>query len=66
MSEWKDESKKILYDKYVLMLTIKDDHADNHFSDKFVPLCHIGNFINSDERKLMAKYIYHTFYIFEN
>jgi len=24
---------KILYDKYIPMLTIKDDHVDNHFSD---------------------------------
>jgi len=46
------------------MLAIRDDHVDNHFSDKFVSLCHIGYFINDDERKLTAGYIYCTFYTF--
>ena len=35
--------------KYDLMLTI---HVDNHFSDKFVLLCHVGDFINNDGWKL--------------
>ena len=58
--------KKILYDKYVHMLTIKDDHVDGHFSDKFVFLCHVRYFINGDGRKLTAKYIYHIFYTFRD
>ena len=33
------------------MLTIKDDHVDNHFSDKFIPPCHVGYFINGDGQK---------------
>ena len=37
------------------MLTIRDDHVDNHFSDKFVTLCHVDYFINGDEQKLMAE-----------
>ena len=40
--------KKILYDKYVPMLTIRNDHINNHFSDKFIPLYHISYFINDD------------------
>ena len=55
---------KILHDKYVSMLTIKDDHVDNHFSDKFVPMCHVSYFINSNRRKLSTEYICHTFYTF--
>ena len=39
------------------MLTIRDDHVDNHFSDKFVSLCHVGYFINDDRRKLTVGYI---------
>ena len=30
------------------MLTIKDDHIDNHFNDNFVYLCHVGYFINGE------------------
>ena len=30
--------KKILYEKYIPMLTIRDDQIDNHFNDKFAPL----------------------------
>ena len=56
------ESKKY-YDKYALMLTI---HVDNYFIDKFVPPCLIDYFINSDRRKLTARYIYHTFYTFRD
>ena len=29
------------------MLTIRDDYADNHFSDKFVSPCHLDYFINT-------------------
>ena len=46
------------------MLTIRDGHVDNHFNDKFVPLCRVGYFINGDRRKLTARYICHTFYTF--
>jgi len=43
LAEWEDEkSKKILFDKYAFMQAIRDGHVDNHFSDKFVSLCHIG------------------------
>ena len=58
--------KKILYDKYAPMLAIRDDHVVNHFSDKFVLLCHVGYFINGDRRKLIVEYIYRTFYTFED
>ena len=58
--------KKILYDKYAPMLTIRDDHVDNNFSGKFVPLCHVDYFINDDGRKLTVGYICHTFYTFGN
>ena len=57
--------KKILYNKYVNMLTIRDDHVDNRFSEKFIPLCHVSYFIYDDRRKLTTKYIYHTIYTFE-
>ena len=57
--------KKILYDKYVPMLTIRDGHVDNHFSDKFVFLYHVDYFINSDGGKLTVRYICYTFYTFE-
>ena len=63
-TEWEDEKSKKYYDKYVPMLIIRDDHVDYHFNDKFVPLYHVGYFINDDRWKLMAKYIYCTFYIF--
>ena len=56
--------KKILYDKYVPMLTIRDDYVDNHFSDKFVPIYHVDYFINGDGWKLTVGYIYGTFYPF--
>ena len=56
---------KILYNKYVPMMTIRFGHVDNHFSDKFVHLCHIGYFINGDKRKLTTEYICRTFYTFE-
>ena len=42
--------KKILYDKYVPILTIRVGHIGNHFSEKFVSLCHVGYFINDDGR----------------
>ena len=44
--------KKILYDKYAPMLTIRNDHINNHFSD--------NSFL------LTAGYIYRTFYIIVN
>ena len=53
----KMKSKKILYDKYVLMLSIRDDHIKHHFSEKFVSLCQVEYFIN-------AIYISRMFYIF--
>ena len=37
--------KKIVYDKYISMLTIRDDHVDNYLSEKFVFLCHISYFL---------------------
>ena len=40
--------EKTLYDKCVLMLTIRDEHVDNHFSDKFIHMCHVDYFINDD------------------
>ena len=58
--------KKILYDKYVPMLAIRDDYVHHHFSDKFFPLCHIDYSINSDGWKLTVEYIYSTFYTFED
>ena len=36
------------------MLTIRDDHVDNYFTDKFVHLCHVSYFINGDGRKLRS------------
>ena len=47
-------------------MAIKDDHIENHFSDKFVPLCYVGYFINGDGRKLKSGYICHTFYTFRD
>ena len=46
------------------MLIIRDDHVGNHFSDKFVPLCQIGYFINGDRQELTTGYICCTFYTF--
>ena len=46
-------------------MTIRDDHIDNHFDDKFVPLCHVDyfiNFIKDDRQKLTVGYIYRIFY----
>jgi len=48
-SEKTKKLKKKYYDKYALMLAI---HVDNHLSDKFVPMCHVGYFINGDRQKL--------------
>ena len=62
-AESKDKKSKKYYDKYASILAI---HVDNHFSDKFVLLCHVGDFINGDRRKLTAKYICRTFYIFRD
>ena len=61
-AEWEDEKSKNLYDKYAPMLAIRDDHIDNHLSDKFVLLCHVGYFINDDGWKLTVGYICRTFY----
>ena len=58
--------KKMLHDKYVHMLAIKDHHINNLFSDKFIHLCHVDYFINGDGYKLTVKYICRTFYTFEN
>ena len=60
----KQKVKKKLYEKYVPMLVIRDDHVDNHLSEKFVSLCHVGYFINDDGWKLTTEYICHTFYTF--
>ena len=46
------------------MLTTRDDYVDNHFSDKFVSLCHVGYFIYGDGKKLTIGYICYTFYTF--
>ena len=48
------------------MLTIRDDYADNHFSDKFVSPCHLDYFINGNRRNLIVKYICCIFYTFKN
>ena len=61
--EWKDEKSKKYYDKYIPMLAI---YIHNHSSDKFVPPYHIGYFINGGRQKLMAGYIYDTYYIFKD
>ena len=34
--------------KYISMPAIRDDYVDNHFTNKFIPLCHIDYFINGD------------------
>ena len=41
------------------MLTIRDDHVGNYFNNKFIPLYHVGYFINGDRRKLIAEYVCH-------
>ena len=64
-AEWEDKKSKKYYDKYTLMLTIRDDHVDNHFSDKFVLSYYVGYFINGDGQKLTPEYIYHYFYTFK-
>ena len=46
------------------MLAIRDGHVDNHFSEKFIHLCHVDYFINGDGQKLTTGYICHTFYTF--
>ena len=48
------------------MLTIRDGHIDNYFSDKFVPLCHATYFINGGGRILTVEYICRTFYTFRD
>ena len=55
--------KKILYDKYVPRLAIRDEHVTNNFNDKLVSLYHVGCFINGDRRKLITRYICLIFYI---
>ena len=62
MNENMKKSKKY-YAKFVPMLAI---HVDNHFSDKFVLLCHVGDFVNGDWQKLMVGYICRTFYTFRD
>ena len=44
--------KKILYDKDVPTLAIRDRHNNNHFTNKFVFLCHVNYFINDDSQRL--------------
>ena len=41
------------------MLIIRNDRINNHFSDNFVPLCHVDYFINGDRRKLTVICICH-------
>jgi len=48
------------------MLTIRNDHVDNHLNDKFIHLYRIDYFINNNKQKLIMRYIYRTFYIFRN
>jgi len=45
VNEMRNKKSRKYYDKYALMLTI---HVDNHFTDKFVPPCHVGYFISGD------------------
>jgi len=40
-------------------------HVDNHFSDEFIPPCHVSYFFNNDGRKLTAGYICHNFLHFQ-
>ena len=46
------------------MLAIRNDHIDNHFSDKFVPLCHVNYFINDDRCKLTVGCIFIVLFTF--
>lgn len=41
----RSKSNKMLHDKYVSTLAIKYGHVGNLFSDKFIPLCHVDNFL---------------------
>ena len=53
VERWK--VKKILYDKYILMLTIRNNQVDNYFSDKFISLCHVDYFTNDDRWKVNSQ-----------
>jgi len=44
------------------MLLIRDNHVDNHFSDKFVSMCHVNYFINSDDGVNDQIYLSHFLY----
>lgn len=48
------------------MLTIRYDYIDYHFNDKFVHMYYVNYSINGIKQKLIIRYIYRTFYIFEN
>ena len=61
-AEWEDEKLKEYYDKYAPMLTI---HVGNHFSDKFVPLCHLDYFINGDEPEVNCQIYFSHFLFFQ-
>ena len=43
------------------MLAIRNGHVGNHFSDKFIHLCHTGYFINGVKRKLTVNVCMHDF-----
>ena len=47
------------------MLVIRDDHVDNHFSDKFVPICHVGYFFNGNRQVNSRIYLLHFFHFRE-
>ena len=53
-----------LYLTSIFVQFCQHDYIDNHFNNKFVPLCHVGYFINSDGWKLTVRYICRIFYTF--
>lgn len=38
------------------MLRIRNDQVGNHFSEKFISLCHVDYFINGVGQKLTVRY----------
>lgn len=65
-SAGRQKGKKILYNKSIPMLAIKDGHVDNQFCHKFIHLFHTGYFINGDRRKLMIRKFCCIVYTFED
>ena len=46
------------------MLVTRDDHVNNYFTDKFVPMCYVSYFINGNEQK--SSDIFVTLFILSN